>query len=374
MKNLFFYGTLCHRPLLDLVLAGESYDTRAAHLTDHAVYWARDQIFPIIQSQPGAWTEGLLVTGLSEAAIARLNHYEGGFAYTLTAVDVITDDGPVCAEVYFAEDGKWHPGAPWSLVDWVRDWGEITLAAADEVMSYMGRLTPAEVADRFAMIRLRAASRVRAQAAPMAASLRKPWGADGIVVRSKSKPYVNYFALEEQELSFPRFDGSMSPVVNRAGFLGGDAVTVLPYDPQRDTVLVVEQFRVGPYMRGDLYPWILEPIAGRIDPGETPEETARREALEEAHLEIGRLERVGHYYPSPGAVSEYLYTYVALCDLPDSAAGLGGMLDEAEDIRSHVISFGRLMELVQTGEANNAPLLMSALWLSQNRDRLRAAA
>ncbi len=223
------------------------------------------------------------------------------------------------------------------------------------------------------MIQMRAATKGRARAVASPAELRSARRSSEIKVQSKTTPYVNYFAVEEHNLSFPRFDGAMSPVVNRAAFLGGDAVTVLPYDPQRDSVLIVEQFRVGPYMRGDQLPWHLEPIAGRIDPGETPENTARREALEEANLSIGALEHVGNYYPSPGAVTEYLYSYVALCDLPETVAGLGGMLGEAEDIRSHVIPFARLMELVQSGEADNAPLLISAYWLSQNRERLRGA-
>ncbi len=373
MKNLFFYGTLCHQPLLDLVLAGQSFSARAAMLPDHVVFWAKDQIFPMITTQPGGQADGLLVEGLTKEAIARLNHYEGGFAYTLAEITVLTETGPTRAEVYFPEDGLWTPGAPWSLADWAKDWGDITLEAASEVMSYMGVLSTQEIAARFPMIRLRAASKVRARNTPSPAELRTDWGPDRLNVSKRARPYTNFFAIEEHDLSFPRFDGTMSPEVNRAAFVGGDAVTVLPYDPIRDTVLLIEQFRIGPYMRGDLHPWILEPIAGRIDPGERPEVTAHREALEEANLTLGALEKVAFYYPTPGAVTEYLYSYVAICDLPQEVAGLGGVLGEAEDIRSHILSFEALMDLVASGEADNGPLLLSAMWLSQNRDRLRHA-
>lgn len=372
MKNLFFYGTLCHQPLLDLVLAGQSFSARAATLPDHAVFWAKDQIFPMITTQTGGQADGLLVEGLTEEAIARLNHYEGGFSYTLAEMTVLTETGPAQAEIYFPEDGLWTPGVPWSLADWAKDWGEITLEAAAEVMSYMGVLSTQEIATRFPMIRLRAASKVRARSTPSPANLRTNWGPDRLNVSKRARPYTNFFAVEEHDLSFPRFDGTMSPEVNRAAFVGGDAVTVLPYDPIRDTVLLIEQFRIGPYMRGDLHPWILEPIAGRIDPGEQPEATAHREALEEANLTLGALEKVAFYYPTPGAVTEYLYSYVAICDLPQEVAGLGGVLGEAEDIRSHILSFEALMALVASGEADNAPLLLSAMWLSQNRDRLRS--
>lgn len=164
----------------------------------------------------------------------------------------------------------------------------------------------------------------------------------------------------------------MSPAVTRAVFLSGDAVTVLPYDPVRDRVLVVEQFRAGPYGRGDANPWQLEAVAGRIDPGETPEQAARREAVEEAGLHLGALEDVARYYPSPGICAEFLYSYVALCDLPDGSAGVFGVAEEAEDIRGHLIGFDDLMGLVSSGEIGNAPLLLSILWLQRERARLRA--
>jgi 8-oxo-dGTP pyrophosphatase MutT (NUDIX family) len=116
---------------------------------------------------------------------------------------------------------------------------------------------------------------------------------------------------------------------------------------------------------------LLEAIAGRVDPGETPQEAARREAVEEAGLALGELLEVASYYPSPGAKAEYLYSYVALTDLPDGTGGTFGLATEAEDIRSHLISFDQLMALVRSGEAANAPLILTALWLERERSRLR---
>jgi nudix-type nucleoside diphosphatase (YffH/AdpP family) len=145
----------------------------------------------------------------------------------------------------------------------------------------------------------------------------------------------------------------------------------LPYDPVRDRVLLVEQFRAGPMARGDAQAWQLEPIAGRVDPSETPEMAARREAEEEAGLHLTRLEEVARYYPSPGAVSEFLYSYVAVTDLPDGVAGVFGLAEEAEDIRGHLITLDHLLALVATGEVQNAPLILTALWLQRERPRLR---
>jgi nudix-type nucleoside diphosphatase (YffH/AdpP family) len=153
--------------------------------------------------------------------------------------------------------------------------------------------------------------------------------------------------------------------------VSGDAVTVLPYDPKRDLVLVVEQIRAGPFARGDRQSWQIEAIAGRVDPFETPEQAARREAVEEAGLTLTEVIPVAQYYPSPGAKTEFLYSYVALTHLPDGCAGVFGLAEEAEDIRGHLISFDRLMALVASGEIANAPLILTALWLQRERARLR---
>ena len=217
---------------------------------------------------------------------------------------------------------------------------------------------------------VRAALRLRAEA-PAPTTLRHHAGPDDVTIADRRLPYAQFFAVEEFDVAWRRFDGTLNRPAPRTAFIGGDAVTVLPYDPIRDRVLVIEQFRAGPYGRGDGQAWSIEAIAGRIDPGETPEQAGRREAMEEAGLILTDLLPVAGYYPSPGAVSEYLYSYVALTDLPDGSSGVFGLADEAEDIRGHLVSFDRLMALVASGEINNAPLILTALWLQRERSTLR---
>lgn len=241
-------------------------------------------------------------------------------------------------------------------------------------MALYGQAPAEQVLGRYPMMLIRGASRVRARAEPLPATLRRSASPDDLRVVARHTPYAHFFAVEEYDLSFRRFDGTMSPVVNRAVFVSGDAATVLPYDPVRDRVLVIEQFRPGPYARGDSQPWLIEPIAGRVDPGESPEDAARREAGEEAGLTLGALFPVAQYYPTPGAKTEFLYSFVGLADLPDTAAGVGGNEGEAEDIRAHLIGFDDLMAMIGTGEAANAPLILTALWLQRERARLRSGA
>jgi ADP-ribose pyrophosphatase len=369
-ETFFFYGTLCHLPLLARVL-GRDPQAVPAQLADHAVHWAEGQDFPMIVARQGAVAQGLLVPGLTVEDRARLDFYEGGFGYRTRMVQASTPAGPVQAQVYWPDAGLWQPGAPWSLADWATVWGDAVTASALDVMALFGRKDPGLVARRRAPMLVRGASRVRA-AVPAPADLRHAAVSGDVAVSDRREPYAHFFSVEEYDLSFRRFDGSMSPVVTRAAFVSGDAVTVLPYDPLRDRVLLVEQFRTGPFVRGDLQPWLLEAIAGRIDPDETPEQAARREAGEEAGLVLHDLWPVAGYYPSPGAKAEFIYSFVAPCDLPDDAGIVSGVADEAEDIRGHVIGFDRLMHLVGSGEVCNAPLILTALWLARERDRRRA--
>jgi nudix-type nucleoside diphosphatase (YffH/AdpP family) len=248
-------------------------------------------------------------------------------------------------------------------------WAAIWREAVPEIMSAMGRQDSGIVRGRLPMIWSRAASRVRGQIT----ARRSLSGLDVHNVRltSVDRPYAKFFTVEDLVYSHDRFDGTDSGPLHRAVFVGADAVTVLPWDPVRDRVLVIEQIRPAPLARADPQPWLIEPVAGRIDPGEMPEDAARRETAEEAGIDLTGLHKVGEYYPTTGAFSEYLFSYVGIADLPESAAGLGGLATEAEDIRGHVMPRARLMDLIAGGQAPVGPLHLTAYWLALHADRLR---
>ena len=372
--SLFLFGTLCHTPLRDLVMGGETrVEVKPAKLRDHAVHWAGRADHPMLVPAPGDVASGVVVTGMTREQRARFDFFEGGFDYDLVPAKVEVEGQEVMALRYDAPAGV-RPGSRWQLTDWAETYAALWLAAAEEAMSYYGTISPEDLARRMPMIRLRASARLRAEEG-MPATLRTAMSLSGDVeIEEFRRPYSNYFVAAEADLKFRRFDGTMSASVNRAGFVMGDAVTVLPYDPEHDLVLLVEQFRMGPLLRGDPRPWMLEPIAGRVDPGEAPETTARREALEEAKLTLGKLHFVNAHYPSPGAVTEYIYAYVGEARLQGRGGEVAGLATEDENIRSHVIPFDRLMELVRTGEAGTGPLVVSAYWLALNRARLRGSA
>ncbi len=371
MSHCFFlFGTLRHRPLLERVLGGPA-DTCAATLPGHAVMRAAGQSFPILVADPGATADGVLLR-TDDAGAARLRLYEEGYEYALRDVRVQTAAGPVAAQVFAADDSPLQAEAPWSLDVWAARYAPATVEAVDEVLDLARNFTPAVQQARYPMVLVRADSALRARANPAPATLRRTPQAEDLCVDTLRRPYAWFFGVEEADLRFRRFDGGLSPRVTRAGFVVGDAVTVLPYDPVTDRVMLVEQYRFGPHLRGDPNPWSLEPIAGRIDPGEDPETAARRESTEEAGLTLRQLCPVARCYPSPGAVTEYIFMYVGLADLSAADEGVGGAEAEAEDIRAHVIGFDRLMALVSSGEAENGPLLATAFWLALHRAELRA--
>ena len=188
---------------------------------------------------------------------------------------------------------------------------------------------------------------------------------------AKRLVYTGFFSVEEHDLTYQKFNNEQSNVVTRSTIVSSDAVIVLPYDPVNDRILLIEQFRAGPYVKGDENPWIFEPIAGLIDEEETPESAGIREAQEEAHLKIKRLELVARSYPSPGISTEFFHQYLGIVELLDSSNLIAGLSSENEDIRSHIFEYDQFFEMIESGKVNVGPLILLGLWLSKNRNRLR---
>ncbi|WP_147104847.1 NUDIX domain-containing protein [Tateyamaria sp. syn59] len=365
MTTVFFYGTLQYVPLLDCVMGREGpLDFAAAALPGYVANASPDGLYPVLRAATGALTHGIAMRDVTEDEVARLNFYEGGFDYELTPVVLASGEE---AHVFVPGPDVSATDAIWDFEAWQAKWAEMTLWAAQEAMAGYGHLSPAVIAARFPRIRARAWSKVLAQSGRHGRDV-----LDGRVeIVSRRQGYVNFFALEDVVLRHETFDGAMSEPMERGVFVSSDAALVLPYDPVRDRVLLVEQIRMGPIGRADPVRWQLEPVAGLVDPGETPEEAAHREGREEAGLSFDALEPVGECYASPGATTDFFHMFVGLCDLPDGAAGIGGEEAEGENIRSHVITFDALLAMADDRRIANAPLGLLTYWLHRHRDRLR---
>lgn len=371
MTEIFVFGTLCHDPVLQAV-AGGVVDARAAHLPGHQVMRAAGTLWPVLVEMPGGAARGR-VLGVSQAVAARLDAYEACFGYAPQPMLVDIAGRMEQVLVYRSAQGEARVDGPWSLADWARDWGALETICAREIMRQLETAAPADVARRVWMIAARAQSELSAQNWQRPGFVGRNPGRDAVDLVDHRFPYTRFFTLEELSLRHRRFDGGLSAPQERAVFRVADAVTVLPYDPVRDRILLVEQLRLGPYAHGDGRPWLLEPVAGMIDVGEAPETAARRETVEEAGLSLGALHQVARYYPSPGGLAQVLTSYVGIADLPDDITGIGGHDGEGEDILSHLVPWHLACEMLAAGDMVNAPLVISMQWLQLNRAALRAS-
>lgn len=185
--------------------------------------------------------------------------------------------------------------------------------------------------------------------------------------------FQGFFRVDRVILRHHLFDGGWSRPIVREIFERGRSVAVLPYDPRRDEVVLIEQFRAPAHLAGR-EPWLVEAIAGMVEPGETPEEVARREALEEAGCVLtGPLFPAGGYFTSPGAATEWVDLFVSGCD----ASGLGGIHGleaEGEDIKVLILPFARAMDELARGGIQVGPALITLYWLAAHRDEMRRVA
>jgi ADP-ribose pyrophosphatase len=181
--------------------------------------------------------------------------------------------------------------------------------------------------------------------------------------------YSGFFRMEKYRLRHELFSGGWSPEITRECLERGHAVAVLPYDPERDQIVLLEQFRVGAldFPGG---PWLLEIVAGIMDePEETPEDVARRETIEEAGCELLDLIPICHYLVSPGGTSESITLF---CGRVNAAqiGGIQGVVDEHEDIRLHVVSRSEALTLLDSGRINSAAPIIALQWLKLNHPQL----
>ncbi|MCR9422841.1 ADP-ribose diphosphatase [Vibrio sp. RM-69-4] len=189
-----------------------------------------------------------------------------------------------------------------------------------------------------------------------------------VEVISKETLFQGFFRMVKYRFKHKLFEGGWSEEIEREMFERGHAAAMLPYDPARDEVVIIEQIRVGALEHA--HPWQLEIIAGVIDPNETSEQVIRREAMEEAGIEVNRIEKISSYYPSSGGCSELLDVFVGEIDATQ-AKGVHGLDYEGEDIKVHVMSREEAYRLVKNGQIENGASIIALQWLELNYQQLQ---
>lgn len=197
------------------------------------------------------------------------------------------------------------------------------------------------------------------------------FSADDVEILERETPFQGFFRVQRLTLRHRHYQGGWGAPVKREVFIRPPAAAVLPYDPVRGEILLVEQFRVGALEVRDT-PWCLELIAGLADKdGEELTDLVRREAVEEAGVELDELERIARYMPSPGGSNERLQVFVGRADL-SRAGGIHGCPEEGEDIRVVVQPVAAIPELMSSGRVDNAASLIALQWLLLHRAELDA--
>lgn len=195
--------------------------------------------------------------------------------------------------------------------------------------------------------------------------------ADDAEILDKKTVYKGRFRMDRYRLRHRLYDGGWSRELVREVFERGCAAALLPYDPVRDEVVLIEQFRAGALAAGRV-PWLLEIVAGMVDEGEAPEDVVRRETMEEAGLEVGDMELIASCFVSPGGSSEVVDMYCGRVDSSD-AGGVHGLENEGEDIRVVALPYAAAERRLAAREFNNVITVIGLQWLALNRERLRRA-
>jgi len=188
-------------------------------------------------------------------------------------------------------------------------------------------------------------------------------------VTRQDTAHDGFFRLERYRVRHELFEGGWSRVLTRELFERGQAAGVLPYDPIRDEVVLIEQFRIGA-LETPGGPWLLEIVAGILEEGETPEAVVRREAMEEAGCALASLMPITQFAADPGGSSARIHLYCGRVDA-GRAGGIHGLPEEGEDIRVMVVSFEDAMALIQSGRIDSAIPIIALQWLALNHDRVR---
>lgn len=187
---------------------------------------------------------------------------------------------------------------------------------------------------------------------------------------SKKTAFQGFGTLYNYVVRHRKFDGDWTGEVKREVYDTGDAIVVLPYNPLTDHVVLIEQFRItGHHTKRS--PWLIECIAGRLEKNEVPTQTARREAQEEAGLNLLELIPINGMFMSPGVYAEYTTMFCGIIDTI-SDVEIHGLDEEHEDIRVLNIPFSGALNALDQGRIQTAPAQVCLNWLYRHRDQIRA--
>ena len=190
-----------------------------------------------------------------------------------------------------------------------------------------------------------------------------------VQILKKKLVYNGYFKIFHYQLRHTLYDGKWGNKIAREVFERGNAAAVILYDPKRDKLVLIEQFRIGAQV-AKLNPWVIEIVAGKIEKGESGKEVVKRESLEESGCKPSKLIHITDFQPSGGGASEIVSLFCGKVD-SKNVGGIYGVKEEGEDIKVVVKSLGDALKMVDRGIIANSASIIGIQWLTLNKKKIR---
>lgn len=188
-----------------------------------------------------------------------------------------------------------------------------------------------------------------------------------VLIKKQRRILDDFFKVDRAVLQHEKFDGTMSEDIVRLNLVRGEASAALLYNPKKDKIILVKQFRYPVYTRENNNAWTLEIVAGMIENNDSPQATIQREILEETGYETDNLEAVSSFYTSPGGSDEIIYLFYAEVSESHRIARGGGATDEDENIEVVEMPRQRAFELLENGKIVDAKSIIALLWFRQKK-------
>jgi ADP-ribose pyrophosphatase len=177
---------------------------------------------------------------------------------------------------------------------------------------------------------------------------------------NKKNLYSGFFSLNKYEFTHKKHNGEWTSNVYREIFSGAHVSTLLPYDPIKKEIILIQQFRAGVLSRYD-EDYLLEIVAGIIDVGEKPEETAKRECFEETGCEVKKIHPIQSYFPAPGSSESYYHLYLGEIQTFDGER-IRGLEKENEDILVKSFKIDEVRQMLKEKKIINGLTLVALQW------------
>jgi len=177
---------------------------------------------------------------------------------------------------------------------------------------------------------------------------------------NKKNLYSGFFGLNKYKFIHEKHNGDWTDTVEREIFSGAHVSSLLPYDPVKEEIILIQQFRAGILSRYD-EDYLYEIVAGIIDGDEKPQETAKRECFEETGCKVKKIIPIQAYFPAPGSSESYYHLFLGEINSFDGER-IKGLESENEDILVKSFKINDVRNMLKKKKIKNGLTLIAIQW------------